>query len=193
VPLTLLFRHLREDALHLLGGATAAFMRLGNHAEAEQAAGYIGRAHKFVLSQLTATIGGNEGITFTGTEGYGDSVSTTRGWQEFRPGGGSRGISTSKNWSASYSFAGGTSWSAAGTAQRVYEYAVEPAVLQHLPDHALLLTARGRSGPRLRAVECDPALVTLPGVSTRPLRPGPAPGGQKAFREAEDAFGRILR
>jgi hypothetical protein len=43
VPLTILFRHLREDALAMLGGGTAAFMRLGHHAEAEQAASYIGR------------------------------------------------------------------------------------------------------------------------------------------------------
>ena len=50
VPLTVMFRHLREDTGHLLGGGTAAFMRLGHHAEAEQAASYIGRQHKFVLS-----------------------------------------------------------------------------------------------------------------------------------------------
>ncbi len=55
VPLTVLYRHLREDALSMLGGGTAAFMRLGNHAEAEQAASCIGRQHKFVLSQRTAT------------------------------------------------------------------------------------------------------------------------------------------
>jgi len=30
VPLTVMFRHLREDTLHMLGGGTAAFMRLGN-------------------------------------------------------------------------------------------------------------------------------------------------------------------
>ena len=36
VPLTLLFRHLRDDATTLIGGAaTTAFMRLGNHQEAE--------------------------------------------------------------------------------------------------------------------------------------------------------------
>ena len=49
VPLTFLFRHLREDSLAMLGGGTAAFMRLGHHAEAEQAAAYLGRQHTFVL------------------------------------------------------------------------------------------------------------------------------------------------
>lgn len=82
VPLTVLYRHLREDSLHLLGGGTAAFMRLGHHAEAEQAASYIGCQHKFVLSQRTATTGGNQTLTRTGTgtgtEGYSDSDTSSK-------------------------------------------------------------------------------------------------------------------
>jgi hypothetical protein len=69
------------------------------------------------------------------------------------------------------SWATGTNWSTAAAAQRVYEFAVEPTVLQHLPEQALLVAAPGRTGPDLQAVECDPAIVTLPGVSTRPLGP----------------------
>jgi hypothetical protein len=181
VPLTLMFRHLREDALAVLGGGTAAFMRLGHHGEAEQAASYIGRQHRFVLSQLTATLGGNETHTRTDTEGYAVTNAVTfgsaQGWSEDPLGGGSRNggmnrsraLTTSRNWSVARSWATGTNWSTAAAAQRVYEFAVEPPVLQNLPDHALLLTAPGRTGPDLRAVECDPAIVTLPGVSTRPL------------------------
>jgi hypothetical protein len=183
VPLTLMFRHLREDALAVLGGGTAAFMRLGHHGEAEQAATYIGRQHKFVLSQLTATLGGNETHTRTDTEGYAVTDALTfgssRGWTEDHLGGGnrnggltrSRGLTTSRNWSVAQSWATGTNWSNAAAAQRVYEFTVEPSVLQGLPDHALLLTVPGRAGPDLRGVECDPAIVTLPGVSTRPLPP----------------------
>lgn len=59
VPLTLMFRHLREDTAAVLGSGTAAFMRLANHAEAEQAASYIGRRYTFVVSSFTATSGGN--------------------------------------------------------------------------------------------------------------------------------------
>jgi hypothetical protein len=76
--------------------------------------------------------------------------------------------STSRNWSTAQSWADGTSWSDAAATQRVYEYAVEPAVLQNLPDHALLLAA---PGPRLQAVECDPAIAALPGLSVRALTP----------------------
>jgi hypothetical protein len=135
VPLTVMFRHLREDTLQMLGGGTAAFMRLGNHAEAEQAASYIGRQHKFVLSQRTATVGGNQTLTRSGTQGYSDSDTSSRSWQEFHLGFGSRtrGTSTSRNWSTGTSWADGTNWSDATATQRVYEYAVEPAVLQNLP------------------------------------------------------------
>lgn len=175
VPLTVMFRHLREDTLHMLGGGTAAFMRLGNHAEAEQAATYIGRQHKFVLSQLTATLGGNQTQTRSDTQGYGDSATSSRSWQEFHLGRGnrSRGTTASRNWSTAQSWADGTSWSDAAATQRVYEYAVEPTVLQNLPDCALLLARRGSAGPQLRAVECDPAIATLPGVVGRTLPPVP--------------------
>jgi hypothetical protein len=175
VPLTVMFRHLREDTLHMLGGGSAAFMRLGNHAEAEQAASYIGREHKFVLSQFTATSGGNQSFTRSDTRGYGDSDTSSRSWQEFHLGRGSRsrGASTSRNWSTAQSWADGSSWSDATATQRVYEYAVEPAVLQNLPDHALLLAVRGPAGPQVEAVECDPAIATLPGVTAHPLASDP--------------------
>ena len=142
-------------------------MRLGNHAEAEQAANYIGRQHKFVLSQFTATVGGNQTSTRSDTDGYSDSDSSSRSRQEFHLGFGTRtrGTSTSRSWSTGSSQADGTSWSDATATQRVYEYAVEPAVLQNLPDHALLLATPGPAGPQLQPVECDPAIATLPGAS----------------------------
>jgi hypothetical protein len=180
VPLTLMFRHLRDDGLGLLGGGTAAFMRLGNHSEAEQAASFIGRQHKFVLSQLTAKLGGNETHTRTETDGYSVSESAitpaARGWHRAVPVGGRGGSrhrrrTVSRDWSVALSWAQGSNWTDAKTQQRVYEYAVEPTVLQSLPDHALLLVTRAATGPELRAVECDPTIITLPRVSTEPHRP----------------------
>jgi hypothetical protein len=176
VPLTLMFRRLRDDGLGLLGGGTAAFMRLGHHSEAEQAASFIGRKHRFVLSRLTATLGGNETHTRTQTEGAGTSDTV---WTEGRrpalhiSGGPHRTHrrTTSRNWSTALSWAHGTNWSEAESTERVYEYAVEPTVLQSLPDHALLLVTRAPGGPDLHSIECDPAIVTLPRVSTRPLAP----------------------
>jgi hypothetical protein len=183
VPLTLMFRHLRDDGLGLLGGGTTAFMRLGNHAEADQAAAFIGRQHRFVLSQLTAKLGGNETHTRTETEGYSVSDTFHRGqpghrgpFTVRRPGfTGPHKRTHSRNWSTALSWAHGSNWSNAKATERVYEYTVEPTVLQSLPDHAMLLVNRGAPGPDLHSVECDPAIITLPRVSTRPLAPVPQP------------------
>jgi hypothetical protein len=217
VPLTLLFRRLRETSGEMLGGGAVAFMRLGNHEDAAHAADFIGRDYKFVLSQITKNVGGNESHTDSDTEGTGDSdtislsqsIGTSTNWGNTRSsgvtrsGGGPFGFfsdrstssgdsrtrgggtsetdthgesrSVSRNWSSAYSFAEGTNWSDADTTQRVYEYAVEPVTLQHLPDHALLLIeTRPEGGRKLTPVECDPAIVTLNRVATTPL-PDPPP------------------
>jgi hypothetical protein len=217
VPLTFLFRRLRETGGEMLGGGAVAFMRLGNHEDATRAADFIGRDYRFVLSQITKNVGGNESHTDTDTEGTGDSDSinvsrssgtstnrgTTRSSGVTRSGGGPLGLfadrstntgdsrtrgggtsetdtqgesrSVSRNWSSAYAYAAGTNWSDADTTQRVYEYAVEPVTLQHLPDHALLLIeSRPEGGRKLTPVECDPAIVTLERVTTTPL-PDPPP------------------
>ncbi|WP_344954324.1 hypothetical protein [Actinomadura miaoliensis] len=211
VPLTFMFRRLRETSAELIGGGAVAFMRLGNHEDATRAADFIGRDHRFVLSQITKNVGGNESHTTTDTTGEGDSDShstshttgTSTSWGTSRSsganysGGGlfpdrstSRGkgsnrggstshsdtegrtVSTSRNWSAAYAYAEGTNWSDSDSIQRVYEYAVEPVTLQHLPDHALLLVESAPGGGRtLTPVECDPAIITLDRVSTAPLPP----------------------
>jgi hypothetical protein len=187
VPLTLMFRHLRDDATSLLGGGTAAFMRLGNHAEAEQAASYIGRRHTFVMSSFTATKGGSRTTTQGTSDSYGTGINAstarTSGWSANPAGGpfsasarsagrtGTTGTSTSRTWGASWSQADGTSWSGARASQRVYEYAVEPTTLQGLPDYALLVADRSGPDLRLRAVECDPEIAGLPGVGSGPLPP----------------------
>ena len=195
VPLTLLFRHLRDDATALIGGAAAtAFMRLGNHHEAEQAAAFIGRHHKFTVSGWTATRGGEHSTSRT--SGYSHGTSQSRGssassgwnsdglWHESASGGRtrSRDHGRSQEWSQSDTASGGESWSTAQSTQRVYEYAVEPAVLQNLPDGALLLPEPGTRGRDLLAVECDPQIITLPGAvaglaaAGAPAVPRPAAG-----------------
>ncbi len=163
----------------MLGGGATAFMRLGHHTEAEQAASYIGRQHTFVLSQLTATLGGNETHTRTDTEGQASPTPSRRlapGLDRRPSGGGSRNggpdplptaVTTSRNWSDAQSWATGTNWSDAADRQRVYEYAVEPSVLQNLPDQALLLTARGSGRP----VTCARSSATPPSSPC----PGSAP------------------
>jgi hypothetical protein len=161
VPVTLLFRHLREDAVGVIGSGATAFMRLGNHREAEQAASFIGRNHRFVLSSFTATRAGSQSLTRGTSQTWGGGE--TRGSR-------SRDFSRNETHSAQESRTEGTNWSDADTRARVYEYAVEPMVLQNLPDNALLLVTRAaRTG--MQSVECHPAIVTLPGVSMTPAPP----------------------
>lgn len=171
VRLVLMFRHLRDASLQVLGGGAVAFMRLGNHAEATRAADFVGRHHTFVLSQLTRTLGGNE--THTNTEGDTVSDGISGDWgllfrraQQWNHG---------RSWSQTNSYAAGTNWSDAMSQHRVYEYAVEPRTLQDLPDYAMLLVESRAGGPVRRAVECNPSIVTLPRVSMDELPHLPLP------------------
>jgi hypothetical protein len=43
--------------------------------------------------------------------------------------------------------------------------------LQNLPEFALLLADRSGTDLQLRAIECDPSIITLAGASTEPLPP----------------------
>lgn len=103
VPLTLLFRRLRETSSEMLGGGAVAFMRLGNHEDAARAADFIGRDYRFVLSQITKNVGGNESHTSTDTTGEGDSDTYST----------SHSTGTSTNWGTTRS--SGASYSGGGT------------------------------------------------------------------------------
>ena len=66
-------------------------------------------------------------------------------------------------------------WRVGDTAQRtqrVYQYPVEPVVLQNLPDAALLLPAHAAPARNLLAVECAPQIITLPGAAASLAAPG---------------------
>ncbi|MFI6819650.1 hypothetical protein ACIBJE_01695 [Micromonospora sp. NPDC050187] len=194
IRLVLFFAHLREQSLHALGGGEVAFMRLGNHREAQQAAEFIGRQHRFVLSGLTRTLGGDQTHTLANSEGG----SETEGGSEGSRGEGkslikqrSRNWSRSRTWSQTQSVASGANWSDAAAAQRVYEYAVEPRVLQDLPDYALLLVKGEGRGSVVQAVECNPEIVTLPRMTMDPLPVVPPPPVGEAAQPVSGVPGQV--
>jgi hypothetical protein len=174
-----MFRHLRDEVTDLLGGGGAAFfMRIGNAKEASAVAEFIGREHKFVLHQLTRSTGQN--VTHT----VGENTSDTTGGQTsqtrtdlFRilfpiPVSNSytAGQNRSRTWGESRSIATGTSTSESPGQQRVYELAVEPHVLQTLPETAFLyVDSLPELGPRAKLGDCNPDILTLPNVSPEPL------------------------
>ena len=169
VRLVYLFRHLRDEAAQVLGGGGAvAFMRLGHHDEAERAARFVGRGHRFVLSRITRGHGGGE------THRQDTSAGESKGRSQSV---GHLGMTTSRtrSWGVTRSYAEETNWHYAETRHRVYEYLVEPATLQNLPDYALLVVQRGQGGPVLRVADCNPDIVSLPRVSTNPLPEHAAP------------------
>jgi len=170
---------LRDASLQVIGAGPVAFMKLGNHEEATKAADFIGREHKFVLSQLTRTLGGSD--THTESTSINDSAGSSGGTNtstsaEFPSligknwsSGENKGWNVSRSWGATSSRAVGITWSDATTSQRVYEYAIEPRVLQNLPDYAMLLVESSPEGPTVKAIECNPDIITLPRVTMRPL------------------------
>ncbi|MDI5963953.1 hypothetical protein [Streptantibioticus silvisoli] len=176
VRLVVMFRHLREPVARLLGAGPVGFMRLGNHEEAARAADFIGREHRFEVSQLAHTFGGNETHSFGISDGasLGESVTTGKGSSEGGGGpgflgSGSRTWSTSdsytwnisRNWGRSVNEAAGTSWSDTSTRQRVFEHTVEPRTLQQLPDYAMVLVDHSDGHTRVGPVEINPEIALL--------------------------------
>lgn len=86
--LTIAYRGLPQQVKERLGRGNAAvgFMRLGNAEDAKAASEHIGTEHKFVLSQLTETVGSSitdtTGDSYTSTVGTSDSTSTSTGTSE---------------------------------------------------------------------------------------------------------------
>ena len=165
----LLFRELEGEAAQLLGSSDAvAFMRLANAHQAELAANHIGKGHYFQLTQLTRS----HSETQSSSRGMTDQESFSRA----TPFGFNRG----RSWGTTRGYAESIGWQDAESKQRVYEYAVEPTWLQHLPDFALLLVQRtdidldsshrfGSRTPELRVADCNPDILSLPRVLTTPL------------------------
>jgi hypothetical protein len=183
IRVVLLFAHLRDGAVELLGGGDAVlFMRLGNAKEAEQAAAFIGRQHRLVASQFTYSHGTNTSTSTSDSTTRGNSASTSD----------SVGVQTSDSRQATFgllfsrrhrsgsktsgeqfssSTTGGTSWSEAISSsessgstdstsigyQRTYEYSMEPTVLQGLsPTAFVMVDPLDPASPRLG--DCDPRL-----------------------------------
>ncbi|WP_127498891.1 hypothetical protein [Actinoplanes solisilvae] len=183
IRLVLFFAHLRAESLQTIGGGEVALMRLGNHQEAAQAAEFVGRGHRFVLSELTRSLGGDETHTLADTVGESETKGGSKGERGSRHGlrrYTSTNWSKTRNWSQTESTATGTNWNDAASVQRVYEYAVEPRVLQDLPEYAMILVKSQGRGSVVQAVEVDPAIVTLPRVSMTPVEQQPLPDPDEA-------------
>jgi len=171
VRLVLLFRDLREQRLEMAGsGGAVGFFRLTNAKQAEAAADWIGREHKFVLSQASVSRGTNESTTLGTTTTSGESIGESRvveGPQFSVTETGSISTSTADSTSTST----GTSEQFSETYQRVEELLCRPTVLRTLPFGVLLLVefAEGAQQRRIVAADVDPRLALSRLIGNEPL------------------------
>ncbi|PXX71330.1 hypothetical protein DFR70_101752 [Nocardia tenerifensis] len=177
VRLVLLIEHLRGDLVQLLGGSDSAsiLMRMGNAAEAAAAADFVGRGHRFVLSQLSDQIGRSftegvsdttgDSLTATTTEGYSGAAVNV-----------SDSVSRAATWSSTTSWSGSDSTSSGRTYARAYEYSIEPTTFQALPVTAFILVETVAGARRVVAGDCNPGIALLDRVAPEPVsHPGGPP------------------
>jgi hypothetical protein len=213
VKTVLMFEHLRGESLNIMGAGQSAtvVMRLGNVNEANAAAEYIGRGYKFKLSSLSVQVGitnTNGGGTTNGrtdtrtnsdatTTGSGDTQGSSYSSGHHGSTGGSsssRTQSTSRTQSYATAIAESsqemTNWSSAKSEndtkarQRVYEFTVEPTVIQTLPDTTFILISGAAAGAEGRPVlfgDCNMGIGLQKGVSEVPfeLYSYPAPFAER--------------
>jgi hypothetical protein len=150
----LMFEHLRQDAIELIGagGAAAAFMVLGNHREAREASEFIGSEYKWVETahtasasrSLTQTRGAARGASLTGTIGFPSGVSMSGGATRDR----------------SYSEAFGRAAEYAATEERVREAMIEPELLMALPITGMIRVEVLPGGSRqVTNIDCHPSIA----------------------------------
>ena len=154
---TLVFAHLRGDAIDALGTArtAVAFMRLTDHREAAEASNYIGKDEKIVIGQQTRSRSENYARQTGTNRSEGTGQSRSRG-PDF---GTTIGSNTSLTVGTQNSDTRGETITLSRTDQRVIEPVVEPHVLQSLPETGLLLVNLETRKPVF--ADCDPTLVTI--------------------------------
>lgn len=153
-------------------GGAVCVMKMYNHKDATVAAEFIGRGHRFVISQVTRQVG----RTFT--DGGGDSfaASTTSGTESkldstgLRSGGRGATDSRGHTWSGTRSWQSSDNIGTSSTSARVYEFVVEPHEIMGLPDTAFILVDNSGNGRRITMADGNPGICLLDRVS-----PVPAP------------------
>ncbi|MGY1761467.1 hypothetical protein ACI79G_04115 [Geodermatophilus sp. SYSU D00779] len=184
VRLVFLFEHLRDDLQQLIGGADSAalIMRLANHQEAEVAANFIGKGHKYVLGQVTRSLGETDtvggGTSQTTTDTYSETFGRTVGNGSSRSY--SEAYSVAQSFTASENWSRGTTTTHGTTDTRVYEFMMEPTQIADLPETAFVLIDYGLRGRRVVVGDSDPKYYLLGRVSDRP---------RKGFAETPEVTG----
>lgn len=151
-------------------GGAVCFMKQYNHRDANIAAEFIGKEHKFVLNSLTRQVG----TTFT--DGGGDSfaANTSGSNNSNQRRSGTPGRPTGLSDSRGHTWTGTRNWSNADNVStstgsgRVYEFKVEPEQLLGMPETAFLFVDNSGQGRRVVLADCNPGLCQMDRVSAIP-------------------------
>jgi hypothetical protein len=175
VRLVLMIDQTQGDLEKTLGtGGAVCVMKAYNHKDAGIAADFIGRDHKFVVSQVTRQVG----KTFTDGGGDNFAASTSRGTSAkrglVRERGRIRGLTNSRGhtWTAARNWSLADNLSDSQTAARVYEFTVDPQQILGMPETAFILVDNTGNGRRVIMADCYPGICLLDRVA---LAPSPHP------------------
>lgn len=149
-------------------GGVVCIMKMYNHHDANVAAEFIGRGHKFVVNQITRQVG----KTFTDTGGDSFAAGTTQSSSAKQKSSGRAGRGTAVSESRAHTWTGTRSWSAADNLStstgsgRVYEFIVEPQEIMGMPETAFILVDNSGIGRGVTMADANPGICLLERVAT---------------------------
>lgn len=171
VRLMLMIDQTQGDLEKTLGtGGAVCVMKAFNHKDAGIAADFIGRDHKFVISQVTRQVG----KTFTDGGGDNFAAATNRGTSAkrglIRERGRNRDLTNSRGhtWTAARNWSTADNLSDGQTATRVYEFKVDPQQILGMPETAFILVDNTGEGRRVVMADCYPGICLLDRVALTP-------------------------
>jgi hypothetical protein len=187
------------------GNAVVAFMRPGRAEDAEVAIEQLGAGHRFVLSQLTETVGRT--VTDTTASAYtpaAGSVASAAGSVASAPGSVasaaaprpagqavSTGISTSTAWGMTTAKATGDSESLALAQRRSREFLLERDELGSLPASVMIITYASPAGRQVVMADANPGIGGLSAATKLTLEEfaetAPTPAGAAPRPEPKPA------
>ena len=147
------------------GNSAVAFMRMDSAEDAKVAAEQIGPEHRFILNQLTETVGKSV------PDIAGDAYPSIRGASDSRAAGGdilAEGVDAT-SWGRTTSQAVGGSESISSTLQHSREISLDQRELQRLPASAFILSQHPPGGRQVVLGDANPAIVSLPQATRREL------------------------
>lgn len=173
IRLIFIMERLHGDLRELIGTAHSAaiLMQLGHDQDAAAAAEFIGRDHKFTLSQLTVEFGEQFNWSDSDSTGGGEDIAHNRGgsrkWNEFFDKEKSRSVTVSRSsaWNRTTTVGGGYSEGRNEVTSREYEFIVEPTRFQALPPTAFCLVEPTGEQRRIVFGDCNPGIVLRDGVA----------------------------